>query len=494
MNNQPNEIAAVGATTAQAIAAAAGSQLITLDPAAYVAEVFKPYNDMFAILKAEADTITPDASTTAGMEICIKYRAAFRDDVRVAGEKARVERKAPILTIGKLLDSKYADLKNAVIPYEAKFDAAIKAEEKRKDDLKKAEAEREEKVRSRIVTIRELPLATVGMSAAVIAEMIAALEADVPDESFGKLQDAAVTARAEVLVKLSGIQAAAIASEEEAARIAAERAELAQLREAAAERQRQAQAEAARVAAEQKAEADRLAGLAAEREAAALRQREADAAKLKQEADAQAEKNRKEQAEIARQRQELLDMQAAAAKVKADAEEVDRQRAAAEAERLANEQAAAARAERDRQAAVDADNERAASATVANVAADADAQAEADGRVAAMVEQNRLCDAADELATAKTSPDGADLSPTAQDLFEQESAANFARAHTPPALRLGQISDRLGFTVTATFMESIGFAPASTDRAAKLYHEGDFKSMCAAICRHISAVQIKHAI
>lgn len=348
MNNQPNEIAAVGATTAQAIAAAAGSQLITLDPAAYVAEVFKPYNDMFAILKAEADTITPDASTTAGMEICIKFRAAFRDDVRVAGEKARVERKAPILTIGKLLDSKYADLKNAVIPYEAKFDAAIKAEEKRKDDLKKAEAEREEKARQRIANIRELPLATVGKSAAVIAEMIAALEADLPDESFGKLQDAAVTARADALVRLAGVHAAAVASEEEAARIAAERAELAQLREAAAERQRLALVEAERVAAAQKAEADRLAALAAEQEAEALRQREAQAAELKKQADEQAERNRMEQQEIARQRQELLDMQADA-KAKADAEasrlaevaeQAERSRVAAETKRQLEQQAA----------------------------------------------------------------------------------------------------------------------------------------------------------
>jgi hypothetical protein len=78
--------------------------------------VFKPFNDKFAILKAEADTITPDASTPAGNEICIKYRAGFRDDVRVAGEKARVDRMAPILQIGKLLDSEYCKLADAVAP------------------------------------------------------------------------------------------------------------------------------------------------------------------------------------------------------------------------------------------------------------------------------------------------------------------------------------------------------------------------------------------
>lgn len=356
MNTQPAEHEAVGALATQVAAVPAASQLITLDPAKYVAEVFKPFNDKFAILKAEADTITPDASTMAGMEIAVKYRAAFRDEVRIAGEKARAERKAPILQIGKLLDTKYKDLAEAVAPYEAKFHDAIKAEEKRKEDLKKAEAERQERIRMRIVAIRDLPLSAVGKSAAEISEMMVALETDTPDESFGVLLDAAKTARAEVLVKLASVHAAAVAAEEEVARIAAERAELAQLREAAAERARLAQIEADRVAAEQKAEADRLAALAAEQEAAALREREQAAALLKQEADAQAEKNRLEQAEITRQRQELLDLQAA------------QQRQADEAQRIANEQAAAELAEQNRLAAVAAANERTASAAAANVA------------------------------------------------------------------------------------------------------------------------------
>ena len=279
------------------------------------------------------------------------------------------------------------------------------------------------------------------------------------------------------MTKLATLQAAVSASEVETARVAAAMAELAQMRAEAAERARLAQIEADRLAAERKAEDDRRAALIAEQEAAALRQREAQAAELKKQADAQAERNRLEQAEIARQRQELLDMQADA-KARADAE----------AARLVE---AAAQAERDR---VAADTKRQLDQQAADTAA---------ARAAALVEQGRLADLADqptsmapadELADAKASPDGSDLSPAAQDLFEQEGATNFERAHTPPTLRLGQISDRLGFTVTASFMESLGFAPAATDKAAKLYHEGDFKSMCAAICRHISAVQVKHAI
>jgi hypothetical protein len=465
MNNQPNEIESVGAIATQANVAAAASQLITLEPAKYVAEVFKPFNDKFEILKAEADTIAPDASTPAGMEICVKYRAAFRDDVRVAGEKARVERKAPILTIGKLLDTKYAELKNAVVPYEAKFDSPIKAEEKRKDDMKRAEAEREEKVRLRIVAIRDLPLAAVGKSAAVIAEMIAALETDVPDESFGKLLDAATTARAEVQVKLAGVYAAAVASEDEAARIAAERAELAQLREAAAERARVAQAEAARVAAEQKAEAERLAALAAEQEAAALREREAAAAKLKLEADAQAERNRQAQADIDRQLKELADAKAAA----------QAEREAAERSRVA----AATKAQLEQQAAQVAAQRAAEDATFAGRCSVVAVNSEANDRAAALAEQGRLTDLA------------ADLAPAI--LLPVEIEVREAAPASPPTLRLGQIGERLGFTVTADFLLSLGFAPAATDKAAKLYHELDFPRICAVLTRHIGAVQAKYA-
>jgi exodeoxyribonuclease (lambda-induced) len=59
---------------------------------------------------------------------------------------------------------------------------------------------------------------------------------------------------------------------------------------------------------------------------------------------------------------------------------------------------------------------------------------------------------------------------------------------TPPTLRLGHICDRLGFTVTADFLRTLGFAPAARDKAAQLYHESDFPNLCAALIRHVTAV------
>jgi len=61
----------------------------------------------------------------------------------------------------------------------------------------------------------------------------------------------------------------------------------------------------------------------------------------------------------------------------------------------------------------------------------------------------------------------------------------------PPSLKLGEISGRLGFTVTAEFMAKLGFAPAATDKNSKLFHESDFPNICAALLRHIAEVQAK---
>ena len=55
-----------------------------------------------------------------------------------------------------------------------------------------------------------------------------------------------------------------------------------------------------------------------------------------------------------------------------------------------------------------------------------------------------------------------------------------------PELKLGQIADRLGFSLTADFLSSIGFDPAGTAGNAKLYHEADFANICAALINHIT--------
>lgn len=63
-----------------------------------------------------------------------------------------------------------------------------------------------------------------------------------------------------------------------------------------------------------------------------------------------------------------------------------------------------------------------------------------------------------------------------------------------PTLRLGQISDRLGFAVTADFLRSLGFESSGRERASVLYHEEQFPLICTALIRHIVSVsQLKAA-
>lgn len=58
---------------------------------------------------------------------------------------------------------------------------------------------------------------------------------------------------------------------------------------------------------------------------------------------------------------------------------------------------------------------------------------------------------------------------------------------TPPTLRLGQMADRLGFTITAALLSEMKFEPSATDKAAKLYHEAEWPLICAALVKRINA-------
>lgn len=59
--------------------------------------------------------------------------------------------------------------------------------------------------------------------------------------------------------------------------------------------------------------------------------------------------------------------------------------------------------------------------------------------------------------------------------------------------KLGDLSDRLGFVVSASFMGSLGFEPAARERGATLYRECDFSLICTALVNHIQAVQAQLA-
>ena len=173
----------------------------------------------------------------------------------------------------------------------------------------------------------------------------------------------------------------------------------------------------------------------------------------------------------------------------------EQQRQEAERERIRQEEAA--RADREARAKLEAEQRA------------AQAKAEADARAAAQAE----------LASAKQNPEGQELSPAAQALHEQEGEENFACAHRriavpepapanvvpmraapapaertgTPTLKLGDIAERLGFSLTAEFMKGLGFTPAAIERRSCLFHEADWPLILAALVRHIESVQAKAA-
>ena len=64
---------------------------------------------------------------------------------------------------------------------------------------------------------------------------------------------------------------------------------------------------------------------------------------------------------------------------------------------------------------------------------------------------------------------------------------------TPPTLRLGQMADRLGFTITAALLSEMKFEPSATDKAAKLYHEAEWPLICAALVERINKACVLEA-
>jgi hypothetical protein len=158
----------------------ANAALKTIDPTQFVEAVYSPFHARLANAIAETSDIEYDITTTAGMEVAKKCRATFRD-IRIEADKERAARKAPLLVIGKLLESKNTEIEVAVAPHEEKYDAQIKAEDKRKEDIK-AEAMRIETLRlsaldAKVNIIKEKALAALNLNADDTQAMIVELQA-----------------------------------------------------------------------------------------------------------------------------------------------------------------------------------------------------------------------------------------------------------------------------------------------------------------------------
>lgn len=297
--------------------------LVTMDPAQYVAAVYRPLTARIETALAECAAFDYDVRTTAGMKVAVQRRAALRG-VRTSIEAERKERKAPILEIGRLLDQRAKELTARIEPLEDQHDAQIKAEEARKEaeraEREAAERARMEALLARVNAIRE-PLAAVARSPLMASSDIKALLADVVDiaidDSFAEYTEQASIAKAQTMDALSAAIVAAELREAEAARLAFERAAIERERQALAESLRQAEAE--RAAREAAAQAARDAEQAAQAAEQAEERARLDAERAQLDA---------ERAELRRQQQEREQQQRAEREAR---EQREREAAAAEA-------------------------------------------------------------------------------------------------------------------------------------------------------------------
>ncbi len=284
------------------------NQLAILDPKTYVSTAYQPFNEALenAIAKLP-ELVIRDISTKEGMTVAKQGRALFRD-IRISLEKKRAEVKAPILEIGKLLDSRAKEIFAKIEPLEEKFSTEIKAEEERVEAIKaekiRLENERQERIQALIDGIRVAPMACMNMNSTEIEQSIDELRRiDTSSNAFAERADEAAFVLTGVISQvqtlLEGKKAQEqLAAQQEAARIEAELKAKELDAERIAEQKRQEEelkAERAKLAAEKAEIARQMAEIAAHK-AAELSKQEAEKRFHEQQ---EAEAKRKESTPVA---------------------------------------------------------------------------------------------------------------------------------------------------------------------------------------------------
>jgi colicin import membrane protein len=234
--------------------------VVTLSPEKYAAEVYQPFNDQLTTAIDSLRNVEYDIQTTAGMAIAVKCRALPRD-IRVAADKERKARKAPLNQIGKLLESGFDQIEARTTPLEELFDADIKAEEARKEADRAAkiaaERARRDHIEDMVAAIRECATDAVNLckTAFDVQKMHDHLAPrEITAAEFQEYFDEAVKAKTDALGIIARTLVTRTEQEAEAARLKAEREELARLRAEQVERERIAKAESDRAAAAAQAE------------------------------------------------------------------------------------------------------------------------------------------------------------------------------------------------------------------------------------------------
>jgi hypothetical protein len=274
-------------------------------------------------LRQKYEGIVFDVSTGAGMEVAKEARRDVREP-RLEVERIRKAAKAPILALGKKLDSEAARITAELEKLEGPIHLQITTEEARKEVEKEAriqaEIKRVQAIQARITELRQAPVACANASSAVVNETISLISKIAIDDTFAEFTEEAGQAKAVTMAALNGLFAAACDREAAAEKLKRDLAELETLRAANAEKARLEKLESDRIAAEERAkqveaarahaadlkaqrdENERIAAEAkAKLDAEAAEQKRVNEIERQRIADEKAENDRKNEAERARQ-------------------------------------------------------------------------------------------------------------------------------------------------------------------------------------------------
>lgn len=269
-------------------------------------------------------------------------------NARVAITKAGKEARDDANAFAKAVIAEEKRLIGIIEPEESRLRALRDDWDEQRERERQAKAEAEKRriaeLQERIAEIRGAVAAASTASSANVLEHIADIERMVIDASFQEFQGQAQLAKDETLDKLREIHAQAVAREEEAARLKAEREELERLRAEAEAREREAaakRAEEERQAREaREAEERRLAEERAAQDAELRKQREEHERQLAAErAEAERLAREKREAEEAKLRAERERQEAEAKRLADERAEFERQQREAEAQRRREEEA-----------------------------------------------------------------------------------------------------------------------------------------------------------
>lgn len=219
-----------------------------------------------AALEQKYKGVVFDVKTTAGMKAACEARVAIRKP-RYTIQTMQKDAKASLNSLKKAVDDQAEAVITRIAAIEDPVHEQISNEEKRKEEEKKAREEAERvrvaAIQARIEEIRQLPLEVSGERIERIDDAIKLLVAFEIDDTFAELKQQAEGAKATTLIRLRAAHTKARAFEDEQARLTQERAENERIR----------LENEARVAAQraQLAEEERLARETRDREAAEAR-------------------------------------------------------------------------------------------------------------------------------------------------------------------------------------------------------------------------------